>query len=708
MAFDDYKDLLPSTRVYSMSELRKQATSEKNRALSSKIASMSDRTAQYMEQMRNQHPQHANPLRGPATTRNSSTREVAKNSSSHKRDMPRSVFEDYMGNQALSSVGAEQGLVSVRDNDALSRSHSDYEHVSDYNAMLSYDYDDSYQSDDSVVSAEMWGEYERSLASQDESALVDHHDESDLVGHHDESHDSSQSQRRSSEDASAPTPLEEGLQHKAKAEAQRELTDRDLSDPQGAAQYPLYNDGQHQDTPERTNTLDRAANKHVDNAEAVHQGQADKRNAGSYSLDKSQASSGDISNGASDEELDFSSIMEAYEEFQSESDSDESYLSLRGKDLSGGKARGSKEDESTTLYYPSLRATDSTSDFTDEIAPLSDGLPDELKKFLKDRPQSEEDAGPKYSELENQRAREAAEEHSRITADGRRRLSILESTAQWNTEGQQGRRPATGIKYSRNSYMKPRGAEEREHYTGPRKDFGLALKELLDRIGIRIERIEDRNYQKLCFLETRLGDPFKLSVFYNKKELVTFIQTSSELEDAKEAFSLLKNLAGSSIHNIELKSDIEAQAYQQETERNSNKLLQRNKTLKLVDAKKAEKAVQNNKVDAKGSAEAGMGTVVKFERRMHNILDPLGFIITAISDKNYQKQLDITTPSGNQLKLAVYYKGNDKISSFKFNKMPTEDMEVLKLCLQSFEAQLLNTTLDLFKAKSMKRTLHAH
>lgn len=402
------------------------------------------------------------------------------------------------------------------------------------------------------------------------------------------------------------------------------------------------------------------------------------------------------------EELDFDGILEAYEALQSESDNDEHYTSLKGKDLSSGKGMPLLEIQGG--YGRALRATDSTAGFSDEVAPWEQGIPEELRKFIKNR-NEEDDDGPKYTELENKRAQEALIEHERISAEGHKRLSVLENTAQWHVDPKERREP-TGIKYTRSSYMKPRGADEKEYYSGLRRDFGAALQEILRATRVHVSRIEDRNYQKLCFMETQDGERFKLSVFYNKKDLVSFVQTSSELEDAKEVFYLLKNLVGSSIHNIQLKSDEQVEAYIEQTERDSNRLLKRNKNLTLVDEDSALKAVKNNQLSAQGSVEAGMGTLVPFAKRLNNILTPLGFKVGAIEDKNYLKQVELVSPQGNQLKLSVYYKGNDKISSFKFNKMPPEDMEILKLCLQSFEEQLLNTPLDLFKAKSMKRTLH--
>lgn len=432
--------------------------------------------------------------------------------------------------------------------------------------------------------------------------------------------------------------------------------------------------------------------------------------ASSQSMAESAQNSGSALNPSSfqdsaaseDEELDFDGILEAYEALQSESDNDEHYASLKGKDLSSGKGMPLLETQGG--YGRALRATDSTAGFSDEVAPWEQGIPEELRKFIKNR-NEEDDDGPKYTELENKRAQEALIEHERMSAEGHKRLSVLENTAQWHVDPKE-RRESTGIKYTRSSYMKPRGAEEKEYYSGVRRDFGAALQEILRATRVHVSRIEDRNYQKLCFMETQDGERFKLSVFYNKKELVSFVQTSSELEDAKEVFYLLKNLVGSSIHNIQLKSDEQVEAYIEQTERDSNRLLKRNKNLTLVDEDTALKAVKNNQLSAQGSVEAGMGTVVPFAKRLNNILTPLGFKVGAIEDKNYLKQVELVSPQGNQLKLSVYYKGNDKISSFKFNKMPPEDMEILKLCLQSFEEQLLNTTLDLFKAKSMKRTLH--
>ena len=416
-----------------------------------------------------------------------------------------------------------------------------------------------------------------------------------------------------------------------------------------------------------------------------------------------RSSSAQNSAASEDEELDFDGILEAYEALQSESDNDEHYASLKGKDLSSGKGMPLLETQGG--YGRALRATDSTAGFSDEVAPWEQGIPEELRKFIKNR-NEEDDDGPKYTELENKRAQEALIEHERISAEGHKRLSVLENTAKWHVDPKERREP-TGIKYTRSSYMKPRGAEEKEYYSGERRDFGAALQEILRATRVHVSRIEDRNYQKLCFMETQDGERFKLSVFYNKRDLVSFVQTSSELEDAKEVFYLLKNLVGSSIHNIQLKSDEQVEAYIEQTERDSNRLLKRNKNLTLVDEDTALKAVKNNQLSAQGSVEAGMGTVVPFAKRLNNILTPLGFKVGAIEDKNYLKQVELVSPQGNQLKLSVYYKGNDKISSFKFNKMPPEDMEILKLCLQSFEEQLLNTPLDLFKAKSMKRTLHS-
>lgn len=768
MAFSDYKDLLPTTRVVSMSDLGKVSSCPKSTQNTVPNMSMDQRIDEYMATSK--HP------KGSSTSVSSTTPEPSKLAATAtvSANVPLSASTPVLATATVSSAVASSTTSKVKSSVSktvhtaksasanatstkatvleasatpctlapdVAAPSSPLPYASENYASRSFAMDkDSYQGAKSHDAyTQVWQEYDAVLGAYDEAHLerVDttapHAQSVDSTVPHTQSVDTSVPHAQSA-DASASHPKSMVMppqDKKVATDSEDGAASNDLSASSevnasgaGDERAPWDDATGHGDSvcvaivqhEQEIDDSDFVAQDSFDGvvvseASAIGSHAPSANAASSQSLSDNAQNSGSTLSSSSaqdsaaseDEDLDFDGILEAYEALQSESDNDEHYASLKGKDLSSGKGMPLLEIQGG--YGRALRATDSTAGFSDEVAPWEQGIPEELRKFIKNR-NEEDDDGPKYTELENKRAQEALIEHERISAEGHKRLSVLENTAQWHVDPKE-RRESTGIKYTRSSYMKPRGAEEKEYYSGLRRDFGAALQEILRATRVHVSRIEDRNYQKLCFMETQDGERFKLSVFYNKKDLVSFVQTSSELEDAKEVFYLLKNLVGSSIHNIQLKSDEQVEAYIEQNERDSNRLLKRNKNLTLVDEDTALKAVKNNQLSAQGSVEAGMGTVVPFAKRLNNILTPLGFKVGAIEDKNYLKQVELVSPQGNQLKLSVYYKGNDKISSFKFNKMPPEDMEILKLCLQSFEEQLLNTPLDLFKAKSMKRTLHS-
>ena len=767
MAFSDYKDLLPTTRVVSMSDLGKVSSRPRSTQNTVPNMSMDQRIDEYMATSK--HP------KGSSTSASSTPHVPSKLVANVpvSANVPASASTPVLASATVSSVVASSTTSKVKSSasktthtakrgsananstrattlaasappcalapDVAAPSSPAHPYASDNYASRSFAMDkDSYQGAKSHDAyTQVWQEYDAVLGAYDEAHLervdtTDPHAQSvDSTVPHTQSVDASASYPKSmvmppqdekvatgSEDGAASNDLSSSSDLSASSEVNASGAGDERApwdDATGHGDRVCVATVHHEQEQEIDDSVFVAQDSFdgvlVSEASAVGTHTPSANAASSQSLSDNAQNSGSTLSSSSaqdsaaseDEELDFDGILEAYEALQSESDNDEHYASLKGKDLSSGKGMPLLETQGG--YGRALRATDSTAGFSDEVAPWEQGIPEELRKFIKNR-NEEDDDGPKYTELENKRAQEALIEHERISAEGHKRLSVLENTAQWHVDPKE-RRESTGIKYTRSSYMKPRGAEEKEYYSGLRRDFGAALQEILRATRVHVSRIEDRNYQKLCFMETQDGERFKLSVFYNKRDLVSFVQTSSELEDAKEVFYLLKNLVGSSIHNIQLKSDEQVEAYIEQNERDSNRLLKRNKNLTLVDEDTALKAVKNNQLSAQGSVEAGMGTVVPFAKRLNNILTPLGFKVGAIEDKNYLKQVELVSPQGNQLKLSVYYKGNDKISSFKFNKMPPEDMEILKLCLQSFEEQLLNTPLDLFKAKSMKRTLHS-
>ena len=774
MAFSDYKDLLPTTRVVSMSDLGKVSSRPRSTQNTVPNMSMDQRIDEYMATSKHPKgsstsasstphvpsklvanvPESANvpasastPVLASATVSSavaSSTTSKVKSSASKTTHTAKRGSANANSTKATTLAASATPCALAPDVAAPS---SPLPYASENYASRSFAMDkDSYQGAKSHDAyTQVWQEYDAVLGAYDEAHLervdttaphakcvdstVPHTQSVDTSAPHTQSVDASASYPKSmamppqdekvatgSEDGAASNDLSSSSDLSASSEVNASGAGDERApwdDATGHGDSVCVATVQHEQEIDDSVFVaqDSFDGVVVSEASAIGTHAPSANAASSQSLSDNAQNSGSALSSSSaqdsaaseDEELDFDGILEAYEALQSESDNDEHYASLKGKDLSSGKGMPLLETQGG--YGRALRATDSTAGFSDEVAPWEQGIPEELRKFIKNR-NEEDDDGPKYTELENKRAQEALIEHERISAEGHKRLSVLENTAQWHVDPKERREP-TGIKYTRSSYMKPRGAEEKEYYSGERRDFGAALQEILRATRVHVSRIEDRNYQKLCFMETQDGERFKLSVFYNKRDLVSFVQTSSELEDAKEVFYLLKNLVGSSIHNIQLKSDEQVEAYIEQTERDSNRLLKRNKNLTLVDEDTALKAVKNNQLSAQGSVEAGMGTVVPFAKRLNNILTPLGFKVGAIEDKNYLKQVELVSPQGNQLKLSVYYKGNDKISSFKFNKMPPEDMEILKLCLQSFEEQLLNTPLDLFKAKSMKRTLHS-
>ncbi|MGN8852102.1 hypothetical protein [Anaerobiospirillum succiniciproducens] len=752
MAFSDYKDLLPTTRVVSMSDLGKVSSRPKSTQNTVPNMSMDQRIDEYMATSK--HPKGTStsalsttpvpsklaatasvsanvpvsataPVSASATVSSaavvSSTTSKVKSSASKTTHTAKIASANATSTKATTLAASATPCALAPDVAAPSSPARPY--ASENYASRSFAMDkDSYQGAKAHDAyTQVWQEYDAVLGAYDEAHL----ERVDTTAPHAQSADASASHPKSmvmhpqdkkvatgSDDGAASNDLSASSEVNASGAGDERAPWDDATGHGDSVCVATVHHEQEQEIDDSVFVAqDSFDGVVVSEASAVGTHTPSANAASSQSLSDNAQNSGSTLSSSSaqnsaasgDEELDFDGILEAYEALQSESDNDEHYASLKGKDLSSGKGMPLLETQGG--YGRALRATDSTEGFSDEVAPWEQGIPEELRKFIKNR-NEEDDDGPKYTELENKRAQEALIEHERISAEGHKRLSVLENTAQWHVDPKE-RRESTGIKYTRSSYMKPRGAEEKEYYSGERRDFGAALQEILRATRVHVSRIEDRNYQKLCFMETQDGERFKLSVFYNKRDLVSFIQTSSELEDAKEVFYLLKNLVGSSIHNIQLKSDEQVEAYIEQTERDSNRLLKRNKNLTLVDEDTALKAVKNNQLSAQGSVEAGMGTVVPFAKRLNNILTPLGFKVGAIEDKNYLKQVELVSPQGNQLKLSVYYKGNDKISSFKFNKMPPEDMEILKLCLQSFEEQLLNTPLDLFKAKSMKRTLHS-
>lgn len=330
-----------------------------------------------------------------------------------------------------------------------------------------------------------------------------------------------------------------------------------------------------------------------------------------------------------------------------------------------------------------------------------------------------------YSIDDNDELREQAEyeaiEHQKRSQAGLQRLSELEKLDIGNNAPIDDRAVkqaprSTGLNFKASSYgakaqAKPQvktqdfGSVGSSYIEENRRDqlFFERIQELVAPVGVNVLTVDDKPNQKLCFMENQYGDDFKLSVFFKNNFEVSFIQCSSDLEEAKECYKLLHNVIGSRIDDLRRLSDEELQDLMLSRQQNSHSLLRRNKDLELVSAEVAQKVVRNNKITAKGQAAAGMGRLIKFDERIKSILMPLGFIVSEIVDKNYQKQIELISPNKTKLKLLVYYKGNNLISSVKFNKIDPQDELRCNKAQEQLEAKLLKTPLDILENKSARK-----
>ena len=222
-------------------------------------------------------------------------------------------------------------------------------------------------------------------------------------------------------------------------------------------------------------------------------------------------------------------------------------------------------------------------------------------------------------------------------------------------------------------------------------DFRESMEDLVAPYGITVLDVDNRPFQVLCSMLSREDERFKLSVFYSKQRKIKYIQCACTSTEVKLCLKHLEALRGSSIDDMKLSEqepDFVAQGV-----RNKG-MAARNKNIALVSAEVASQVVHGDKIDIHSAARAGMGKVVTLNDRVENILKPLGFKIRDCQEKSYQRQFSVTTPSGQNIILMVWYKGSGKVSNVRFNLTPGADREAIGKALTQLNSSVVNTMLE--------------
>ena len=222
-------------------------------------------------------------------------------------------------------------------------------------------------------------------------------------------------------------------------------------------------------------------------------------------------------------------------------------------------------------------------------------------------------------------------------------------------------------------------------------DFRESMEDLVAPYGITVLDVDNRPFQVLCSMLSREDERFKLSVFYSKQRKIKYIQCACTSTEVKLCLKHLEALRGSCIDDMKLSEqepDFVAQGV-----RNKG-MAARNKNIALVSAEVASQVVHGDKIDIHSAARAGMGKVVTLNDRVENILKPLGFKIRDCQEKSYQRQFSVTTPSGQNIILMVWYKGSGKVSNVRFNLTPGADREAIGKALTQLNSSVVNTMLE--------------
>ncbi|MCK0534997.1 MULTISPECIES: hypothetical protein [unclassified Anaerobiospirillum] len=222
-------------------------------------------------------------------------------------------------------------------------------------------------------------------------------------------------------------------------------------------------------------------------------------------------------------------------------------------------------------------------------------------------------------------------------------------------------------------------------------DFRESMEDLVAPYGITVLDVDNRPFQVLCSMLSREDERFKLSVFYSKQRKIKYIQCACTSTEVKLGLKHLEALRGSCIDDMKLSEqepDFVAQGV-----RNKG-MAARNKNIALVSAEVASQVVHGDKIDIHSAARAGMGKVVTLNDRVENILKPLGFKIRDCQEKSYQRQFSVTTPSGQNIILMVWYKGSGKVSNVRFNLTPGADREAIGKALTQLNSSVVNTMLE--------------
>lgn len=129
-----------------------------------------------------------------------------------------------------------------------------------------------------------------------------------------------------------------------------------------------------------------------------------------------------------------------------------------------------------------------------------------------------------------------------------------------------------------------------------------------------------------------------------------------------------------------------------------NKLLRRNNNLQLERAEVASKMVVGGKVTAQSKASVGKARLISLEERVVNALRPLGVVVVSVCDKNFQKQFVLQGSLG-EFKVSVYYNAKNTISSITISQRNDESFR----CLRVLEGSLIGSPLEV--AVDVKRTV---
>lgn len=305
--------------------------------------------------------------------------------------------------------------------------------------------------------------------------------------------------------------------------------------------------------------------------------------------------------------------------------------------------------------------------------------------------------------------------------------SKQDSKRQENHDLQEQDSPDLSIKDSNDLYASTSAQDpdnNQEQFEDPKSFEQRINKQLLERISLLIAPYrcfatldEEKPYQKRLDIVTPSGNSYKLIIFYKASLVISSLKFNKTSGPDSNLLGSLTQLLNSVLLNRSLEHFFE-------NDQSSHSRFNEHKNFGSQSASsKAPRAAsghyqspsqgygqsqgpspwsgQNQSTIPLGMKSMEQGNSSGFSARTNNnesldkriakILEPLGFKVKFFQDANYQKQYQVTTSTGDECILMIFYKANNKISSIRFNKVPQSDKNDLATAVLQLNNNLKGT-----------------